>query len=101
MENIMLHRKLLRGVREVSITYMVYHHIKVAHIPPEHDTYLNLDEKIIARAPIVNGKLNIKLTQDILNRAYSDHQCGTFKIDNPLVYQTLFKNFMDMSAYIG
>ena len=56
MENIVLHLKLVRGVRGVSLAYVVWHHVKVAHIPPGHDAFLNLDEKMITRAIIVNGE---------------------------------------------
>ena len=34
-----------------SIGYMVWNHIKVAHIAARYGAYLNLDEEIIARAP--------------------------------------------------
>ena len=59
----MLHLKFIRGVRGVPLAYMVQDHIKVAHITPGYDAYLNLGEEMIARAPIDDGKLNIKLTQ--------------------------------------
>ena len=50
MENIVLYLKIVRGVRGVLLAYVVMHHMKVAHIPPGHDSYLNLDEEIITRA---------------------------------------------------
>ena len=79
---------------------MVQCHIKVAHIPPGHDAYLNLDKDIIARAPIVGKKSIFKLTQDVLDRAYPDYQCDTFKIDFALVDQTLYNVFTDTDAYV-
>ena len=96
----MLHLKLVRGVRGVLSAYVVQHHVKVVHILPGHDSYLNIDEEMITRAPIVDGKLNYKLTQDVLDRAYPDYWCDTFKINNILVYQTLSKIFIDTDAYI-
>ena len=72
----------------------------MAHIPPRHDAYLNLDEDMIAKAPIVDKKSNFDLTQDVLNIAYLDHKSDTFKIDDALVYQTLSKIFMDTEAYV-
>ena len=61
---------------------------------------MNLDKKMIARASIVDSRMNLKLSQESLDRVYLDHQCGTFKIKNALVYQILSKMFMDMGAYI-
>ena len=54
---------------------------------------------MIARAHIVNKKLNFKLTQVRLDRAYQDHVCDTFKI-NAFMYLILLKIFMDMDAYV-
>ena len=79
---------------------MVLHHIKVTHIPAGHNAYLNLNEEIIAIAPIVKGKSNVKLTQDVFDKAYPDCQCDVFKIDNALVYRILSKAFIGMNAYI-
>ena len=84
-ENIVLHLKLVRGVRGVPLAYVVWcnvklahilpgydaHHIKVAHISPRYAAYLNLDG-IIATAPIINTKLNFKLSQDCLEIVYFD-----------------------------
>ena len=100
MENIVLDLKLIRGMRETPLAYVVWCHIKVAHILPGYGVYLNLDEEIIARAPIVDFRLNLKLNQETLDRAYLDHQCDTFKIDNALVFQILYKTFTDMDANI-
>ena len=79
---------------------MVWHHIKVACISPGYGAYLILDKEMIARAPIINSRTNLKLSQDSLNRVYLDEQCDTYKIDNALVYQILSKMFMDMDAYV-
>ena len=79
---------------------MVWCHIKVAHIPPGNDAYLNLNKEMIARVPIVNGKSNFKLTQYVLDRAYPDYQCNTLKMNNALVYQMLSKIFMNTDTYI-
>ena len=54
---------------------------------------------MITKAPIVNEKMNFKLIQVFLNRAYPDCQCDKFKVDNTLVYQTLLKVFLDTNAY--
>ena len=92
MKNIVLHLKLMREVTGVLLAYMVWHIIKVAHIPPGHE------EEMIARAPMVNAELNIKMTQETLERVYLNYQCDTFKIDNALVYQLLTMIFMNTNA---
>ena len=55
MENIVLHLKLMRGVRGVPLANVVRHHIKMAHISPRYLACLNLKE-MIAKAPIVEMK---------------------------------------------
>ena len=55
MENIVLHFKLLRGMRGTPLVYVVWHHVKVAHILPGYGAYLNLDDEMIPRAPIVDS----------------------------------------------
>ena len=100
MDNIVLHLKLVRGMRGIPLAYVVWCHIKVAHISPGYGTYPNLDKEIIARDPIINSRSSLKLSQDSLDRAYLDHQCDTFNIDNALVYQILSNIFMDMDAYV-
>ena len=55
---------------------------------------------MIARSSIVDAKSNLKITQESLDRLYLNHQCGTFKIDNALVYQILSKLFTDKVAYV-
>ena len=87
MENIVPHLNLVRevrGVRGVPLAYVVRHHVKVAHISPRYDAYLNLDEEMSARAPIVDAKLSFKTIQECLDRAYLSYQCDTFNIDNAL-----------------
>ena len=89
MENIVTYLKLVRGMKGVPLAYMVRQHMKVAHI-----------SEMIARAPIVNICLNLKMTQDLLDRAYLVHGADTFKIDNAMVYQILSKIFTDMNAFV-
>ena len=93
MENIVTYLKLVRGMRGDPLAYVVQHHITVAHISPRSDAYLNLNEEMITRAPIVDACANLKLNQDSLDRAYLDHQADTFMIDNAMVYQILSKMF--------
>ena len=69
-----------------------------SHISPEYGAYLNLDVKMIARVPIIDSKMNLKLSQESLHRVYLDHQCGIFKIDNALMYKILLKLLMGMGA---
>ena len=90
MENIVLHLKLVRGVERAPLAYVVRNHVKVTHISPGYSSYLNLKGEIIARAPIVNAKSNLKLAEKCLDRAYLRN------IDYSLVYQVLLKVFMDM-----
>ena len=55
---------------------------------------------MIARIPIFDAKLNLKMNQESLNRAYVSYQCDTFKVNNALVYQILLEVFMDMDTYV-
>ena len=57
MERIVLHLKLVLGV---PLAYVVQCHIKFPHVMPRYDFFLNLDEDMIARAPIVDETLHIK-----------------------------------------
>ena len=100
MENIILHLKLIRGVRGVLLAFVVQCHLKVSHISPGYDAYLNLEEEMIGRTPIVNAKLNFKFSQDCLDRVYFDYQGDTFKIENIFKYQILSKIFMDTDLYV-
>ena len=79
--------------------YVVWHHVKVIHIPPGCDAYLNLDIKMIAKASIAYEKMYFKLTQEALDRVYPDYQHDTFNINNAFLYQTLSK-IMDMDAHV-
>ena len=76
MENIVLLLKIMRGMRGTLLAYVVQHHIKVAHISPGYGAYLNLDKEMIARAPIVDARSNLKMTQETLDRA-----CLSYQID--------------------
>ena len=100
MENIVLHLKHVRGVRVVLLAYVVQHHIMVAHISPGYGAYLNLGKEMIVIAPFVDGKLNLKLNQESLDRVYLDYKCDTFKIDNALVYQILSKVLKEINKYV-
>ena len=55
---------------------------------------------MIARAPIFNASLNLKMTQEILDRAFLSPKADTFKVDNVMVYQILSKVFTDTDAYV-
>ena len=87
-------------MRETPLAYVVWRHVKVAHIPPGSGAYLNLDEEIITRAPIVNTSLTLRLSQDSLDRVYVDDQADTIKVDNAMVYQNFSKMFTDMDAFV-
>ena len=43
MEIIVLYLKLVRGLRGTLFAYVVWYHVKVAHISPVYGAYLNLD----------------------------------------------------------
>ena len=66
MEVIVLHLKIVRGLRGVQSAYVVRQHLK------EYDGYLKLDDEMIAIAPIVDSTSNLKMTQDSLDTAYVD-----------------------------
>ena len=57
MEAIMLHLKLIMGVQDVSLAYVVRQQVNVKNLPV-YKTHLNLDEKLIARASIDYAKSN-------------------------------------------
>ena len=100
MQVIVPHLKLMKGMRCAPLAYAVRQHVKVTHILPGYLAYPNLDKEMIARAPIVDAKSNLKMTQDSLDRAYVSWQCNTFKVVKALVYHILSKIFMDMDAYV-
>ena len=58
IKNIVHHVKLVRVVRGVPLVYVVRQHIKVAHISPGYSAYLDSDEEIIARTPIVDTSVD-------------------------------------------
>ena len=72
----------------------------MSHILPGYGAYLNRDDKRIARAPIIDARSNLKMTQETLDRTYLSHEVDTFKIVNAMVYQILSKIFTDMDVYV-
>ena len=72
----------------------------MAHIPSGSGTYLNLDEEMITRGPIIETKLNLRLNHDSLDRIYRDYQTDTFKVYSALQYQILSKMFMDRDVFV-
>ena len=86
MENIVLHLKLMRGMRGTPLDYVVWCHINVGHIYSKYGACLDLDEEMITRAPIFDAKSNFEMTQDTLDRAYLSYQVDIFKIDNTMEY---------------
>ena len=72
IEAIVLHLKLVRGIRGISLAYMVRQHVKVTHHPHGYVTCPNLDKEFIDRAPIVDMKsYSIRLRIGSTNRAPS------------------------------
>ena len=61
MDNMILHLKLVRGVRCVPLAYVIRHHIKVANILTRYSTYLNLDEEMIVGASVVHADIRAVL----------------------------------------
>ena len=59
MKNIVLHLELMKGMRSTPLAYVVWHHVKVAHISPGFGTYLNLDKEMTTRAPIIGSKSSL------------------------------------------
>ena len=57
IESIVVHIQLKEECWGNPFDYVVRHHIKVVHISPRYSACLNLDEEVIARAPIVNKNL--------------------------------------------
>ena len=58
-----------------------------------------LDEELITRAPIIDSRTYLRLTQEVLVRIYLDYQSDEFKIYNDFVYSVVSKIFTDMDAY--
>ena len=69
-----------------------------SNISPGYGTYLNIDDEMVNRAPIVDRKSILKLSWDSLDRVYLEYQCDIFKINNALVYQILLKMITDKDA---
>ena len=100
MENIVLHLKLMRGMRGALLAYVVQRDVNIAHTPPGYGKYLTLDKEMIARGPIIDASSNLRLNQDSLDRIHVVHQADTFKVDNAFVYQILSKIFTDMDTFV-
>ena len=100
IENIVLNLKLVRCIRGALPAYVVRCHVKVAHISPGYGAYLNLEKEMIARAPIIDAKSSLKMTQETLDKAYLNYQVDAFKIDNAMVCEILSKVFTNMDAYV-
>ena len=100
MEKIVSYLNLVRGMRGTQLVYVIRRHVEVALIPHGSGTYLNLDVDMIIRAPIVKARMNIKLSQNSLDRICLEHQPDTFKNDDAMVYQIPSKVFTDMVAYV-
>ena len=52
MEYVVLHLKLMGGVRETVLACVVWHYVKVAKTLFPYSAYLNFDKEIIARSPL-------------------------------------------------
>ena len=50
-------------MRGTLLAYVAHCNVKVTHIFPGAGAYLNIDEKMIAKAPIIDSRLNLKMTQ--------------------------------------
>ena len=79
MEAIVLHLKLVRKVWGVPLAYVVRQHTKVIFILLRYDAFMNADEEIIDRAPIVDTRSNLKQPHDWLDMRYINSQCNAFK----------------------
>ena len=88
MKAIVLHLRLVMGVQGINVLCSQKLH-QVAYISTGYSTYLNLDEQMIARAPLIDMKLNLKMIQEGLDRAYFSWQCSTFKVNNAFVNHIL------------
>ena len=100
MENVVLYLKIMRGVRGVLLAWVVRQHVKVTHISSWYSVNQNLGEKMIARAPITDTQLTLKLTWYCLDGAYVSCLCDTFKINNSLAHHILSKIFTSMGTYV-
>ena len=98
VEAIVLHLRLIRRVRGVPLVYVVRHHAMVVCISSGYDAYLNLDEEIIVRAPILDARSNLKQALVWLDMRYVDSQCDTFKLGNVSSYHIFSKIFTSMDT---
>ena len=55
---------------------------------------------MISRAPIVDAKSNLKMTQECLDKAYLSYQFDTFKIDSSFMHQILSNIFTDIHTCV-
>ena len=62
MKDIVMYLKIMRDMKGTPLAFVIWCHGKVAHIPHGSGAYLNLDEEMIARAPIVNISSNLMLS---------------------------------------
>ena len=96
-EKIVLHLKLVR-VMGVLLAYVIWCHVKVAHISPEYGAYLNLTMKWLPEPPLpTRGQTyNYTRTAQIESILTTNviHKSG-----NALVCQILLKVFTDMDAH--
>ena len=70
MEVIFLYLKLIKEMKIVPPAYVIRKHVRVVHILPGYDVHLNLDENMIARAPIGDVNSNLMQTQHCLGGVY-------------------------------
>ena len=82
------------------MAYVFRHHVKMTHISRGYDAFLNLDKEMITKAPIVDAKSNLKLTQMYLDQVHISYQCDTIKINYALVYRFLLKIVTNMDGYV-
>ena len=94
------HFQLVIWMRDVPLEYVVRQHVKVVHVLPWDSTCLNLDKKIIARAPILGAKSSLKKTQGCLDTSYLNWLYDTFTISNAFVYHIFSMIFIDTDAYL-
>ena len=94
-----MYLKCMRGMRETQMTYVILHHVQVAHIFPGSGTYLNFDKKLISRTTNIDASSKLRLSQDTLDKAILN-QGDAFKIDDVMVYQMISKMFTDMDAFV-
>ena len=55
MKAIVLHLRLVKGLRGVPLSYVIRQHVKAVYVSPGYSAYLNLHKEMISRAPIINA----------------------------------------------